>query len=251
LNDFVAVSESIGRPAARSPRIRWGLPDVAIAWFVGLTASLLALPLADPGAPQAEQPTQFILATVLLQDVGVVATLIVISRAKGRGSLRLDFGLVWPSERLATGTAMAWVAAGMAVSVVAQALLAPISALADLDEPAQQVSQSLESASGVGRLLFALTVVCVAPPVEELLFRGGLLRGLQRRWKAPVAVFASATIFSMIHVVGDPGAVYVVPGVMLLGLVAGFLAVRDGNLARATLLHVGFNLLGAIGLLLA
>jgi membrane protease YdiL (CAAX protease family) len=223
---------------------------VAIAWFAGIAASLLALPLANTGNGAADQPTGYLVATLVFQSVGVVASLVLISHVKGQASLRRDFGLVWPLQRLAPAAAAAWVLAGAAVSVAAQILLVPVSAVADLDDPAQQVSRSLQDANGVGRLLFALGVVFLAPPVEELLFRGALLRGLQRRWSVPVAVFASATVFAGIHVVADPGAIYVVPGVMLLGLVAGATAARHGDLARPVLLHMGFNLLGALGLLL-
>ena len=231
-------------------RIRWGLPDVAIAWFAGIGSSLLALPLANAGDAATDQPTAYLLAALILQSFGVVAALAIISRVKGRASLARDFGLVWPLDRLHPAAAAGWILAGAALSVAAQALLAPISAIADLDEPAQQVSRSLQDASGGGRLLFALGVVLLAPTVEELLFRGALLRGLQRRWSVPVAVFASAAIFGGIHVVADPGAVYVVPGVMLLGLVAGAAATRYGDLSRPVLLHMGFNLLGALALLL-
>lgn len=223
---------------------------MAIAWFAGLAASLLALPLANTADSAADQPTGYLLATLVFQSIGVVAALMLISHVKGQASLHRDFGLVWPLKRLTPKVAAAWILAGAAVSVTAQALLVPLSTVADLDDPAQQVSRSLQDANGIGRLLFALGVVVLAPPVEELLFRGALLRGLQRRWSVPVAVFASATVFAGIHVVADPGAIYVVPGVMLLGLVAGAAAARHGDLARPVLLHVGFNLLGALGLLL-
>lgn len=223
---------------------------MAIAWFAGIAMSLLALPLANTGDAAADQPTGYLLATLFFQSVGVVASLMLISHVKGRASLSRDFGFVWPLKRLATTAAAAWVLAGAAVSVAAQALLVPVSLVADLDDPAQQVSRSLQDASGVGRLLFVAGVVLIAPAVEELLFRGALLRGLQRRWSVPVAVFTSATVFAAIHVVADPGAIYVVPGVMLLGLVSGAAAARHGDLARPVLLHVGFNVLGALGLLL-
>lgn len=223
---------------------------MAIAWFAGIAASLLALPFANTGNGAADQPTGYLLAALVFQSIGVVASLTVISHVKGQASLHRDFGLVWPLQRITPAAAAAWVLAGVAVSVAAQALVVPVSAVADLDDPAQQVSRSLQDANGIGRLLFALGVVFLAPPVEELLFRGALLRGLQRRWSVPVAVFASATVFAGIHVVADPGAIYVVPGVMLLGLVAGAAAARHGDLARPVLLHVGFNLLGTLGLLL-
>jgi len=221
-----------------------------VAWFVGVAASLLALPLADPDVGQSHPPTRFLLAAIMLQSLGTVVWLIVVSKRKGQDSLGKDFGIAWPFDRLKPGAVVGWLALGAGLSIGAQLLLAPISSIADLNDSAQEVSKALEHSSGAGRVLFALAVVLVAPPVEELLFRGALLRSLQRRWSAAVAIFASAIIFAAIHVVGDPGAGYVVPGLLLLGLISGYQAVKTGNIVRSMLLHMGFNLLSAVALVL-
>jgi uncharacterized protein len=231
-------------------RVRWGLPDVALAWFIGVAASLFAFPLADPDVGQDHQPVRFLLAAVVLQSLGTVLWLIVVSKRKGQDSLGKDFGIFWPFEKLKGGVVVGWLALGAALSIGAQILLAPISSIAHLEDSAQEVSKALENSSGAGRVLFGLAVVLVAPPVEELLFRGALLRSLQRRWSAAVAIFVSATIFAGIHVVGDPGAGYVVPGLLLLGLISGYQAVKTGNIVRSMLLHMGFNLLSAVALIL-
>lgn len=237
-------------PVARR-RPRWGLPDVVLAWLAGIGASLFALPLADPDVSTSDQPVRFVLAALFLQNLGIVLALMLVSDRKGRRSLGRDFGLVWPFDRLAAGAVAGWVAAGAALSLAAAALLRPIAELADLDQSAQEVSKTVERADGVGLALLMIGVVVVAPVVEELLFRGALLRALQRRFTAPVAVFASAAVFAGIHVLGDPGSYYVVPGLALLGLVSGYQAVRTGDLTRSVLLHAGFNLLSAVSLALA
>jgi membrane protease YdiL (CAAX protease family) len=237
--------ESAPRAVAR---VRWGLPDVAVAWFIGVVASFFALPLADPNLSQKHQPVRFLLAALVLQSLGTVVWLIVVSKRKGQDSLGKDFGISWPFDRLKVGAVVGWLGLGAALSIGAQVLLLPIDAIANLKDSAQEVSQALEHSSGAGRVLFGLAVVLVAPPVEELLFRGALLRSLQRRWSAAVAIFASAAIFAGIHVVGDPGAGYVVPGLLLLGLISGYQAVKTGNIVRSMLLHMGFNLLSAVAL---
>lgn len=231
--------------------MRWGLPDVVLAWLAGVAASFLALPLADPNASTSEQPMRFLLAGLFLQNAGIVAALIVISKRKGRGSLDQDFGFVWPFDRLRPAAVFGWLAAGAGLSLAAQVILAPISWLADLDEPAQEVSKALERAGGAPKIIFALAVVLVAPPVEELLFRGALLRGLQRRWSTAVAVFVSALVFAAVHVIGDLGSGYVVPGLLILGLVSGYQAAKHRDLARSILLHMGFNLLAAVALVVS
>jgi hypothetical protein len=39
-----------------------------------------------------------------------------------------------------------------------------------------------------------------------------------------------------------------VPGLLLLGLISGYQAVKSGDLSRSVLLHVGFNLFSALQL---
>ena len=219
-----------------------------MAWLAGVLASLFALPLADPDLSTSDQPVRFILAALFLQNLGIVVALMVISDRKGQRSLGRDFGLVWPFDRMRPGPVLGWIGAGAALSILASVLLRPIAELGNLDESAQEVSKTVERAGGPGLVLLMLGVVLVAPVVEELLFRGALLRALQRRFSLPLAVFISAAVFAGVHVVGDPGSYYVVPGLMLLGLVSGYEAARRGDLSRSVLLHVGFNLLSAVAL---
>ena len=236
-------------PVARA-RLRWGLPDVALAWLAGILASLFALPLADPNVSTADQPVRFIIAALLLQNLGIVLALMLISDRKGQRSLGRDFGLVWPFDRIGPGAVLGWIGIGAGLSIVASVLLKPIADLANLKDSAQEVSKTVERAGGPGLVLLMLGVVLVAPIVEELLFRGALLRALQRRFTVPVAVLCSAAVFAGVHVVGDPGSYYVVPGLLLLGLVSGYQASKTGDLSRSVMLHLGFNLLSALSLVL-
>jgi membrane protease YdiL (CAAX protease family) len=240
------------RPVAPPPRARvaWGLPDVAIAFGIGILLSLFAVAFA-PGAhaPRREMVPELI-ATLVLQSVGILGALIWIARNKGLGSLFADFGFVRPDRVLGWGGVVIWLAAGVGLSVVAIGLLRPIVDLADLNGKApQDVSKTLEAARGFEVVLLGLGVGLLAPVVEELLFRGALLRALLRRTTPPWAVLGSALIFAAVHVVGDPGAGYVFPGLLLLGLVSGYEAYRTGNLGRSMLLHIGFNLLSTIFIL--
>jgi hypothetical protein len=240
-------------PAPASPRrarIAWGLPDVAIAWGAGLVLSIFSVAFA-PGAhaPRREMVPELI-AALVLQSVGIVGALFLVSRRKGQDSMEADFGITRPDRTIGWVGVALWLLAGVGLSLVAAAILTPITELANLNGKApQDVSKTLEQARGVEVVLLGLAVGLLAPVVEELLFRGALLRALLRRMTAPWAVFVSAIVFAAVHVVGDPGAGYVFPGLLLLGLVSGYQAVRTGNLARSMLLHIGFNLLSTIFLL--
>ncbi|MFM8302744.1 MAG: lysostaphin resistance A-like protein, partial [Actinomycetota bacterium] len=196
-------------------------------------------------------PTWYLFGALVAQNLAIVLALVWVSDRKGQRSLRRDFGLRWPGDGRSVGAVIGWLGAGAGLSVLAALLLRPIADLAGLDDSAQQVSKTVEEAGGIGLVLLLVGIVVVAPVVEELLFRGALLRALQRRVSVPVAVFLSAAIFAGVHVVGDPGSYAVVPGLLLLGLCSGWQAARTGDLGVSVLLHMGFNLLSAVSLVLA
>lgn len=230
-----------------APRIRWGIPDAAIAWAVGFLAAVPALAGLEPGETVDAGRTA---AAVVLQNAGIVAVLWMISRWKGQDSMVRDFG--FPSAATVSvrrvGT---WIAYGVLGSVAVNLILLPIQRLGDLDQSAQDVARTVRHARGPSLVALLVAVVVVAPLVEELLFRGVLLRGLQRRFTTPVAVVGSALVFAGLHVTGGSEAYAVVPGLFLLGIVSGVVAVRTGELTRSVLLHMGFNLLSAVLLVLS
>lgn len=236
-------AEQAGAPPGPTARIQWGIPDAAVAWVVGLLVSLLAVaPLVDT-TRKGDQTVDELLVALFVQSVGVVGWLAFVSSRKGLGTLTADFGL-----RVSRST-LVFTLAGAGVFLVAAWLLLPITELADLDESSQDVVRIFEDASGAEIPFFVLGVVVIAPVAEELLFRGALLRGLLRRTSPMWAVFLSALAFALIHVLGDLGAGYYVPAFLLLGLVSGWMAVTTGSLAASIGLHAGFNLVGAIAIL--
>jgi len=82
-----------------------------------------------------------------------------------------------------------------------------------------------------------LMVVVMAPLAEELFFRGLALRALEARMGPRTALVASAVLFGVTHL-----QLLQLPALVMIGLVCGWLAQRDGRLGRAVWAHVGFNL---------
>jgi uncharacterized protein len=109
----------------------------------------------------------------------------------------------------------------------------------------QGVVNDLESAHGLHLALLALFAGLIAPVVEELLFRGLLLRALRRRFSPATAVAISALVFALAHPALDPtwGTFVIVPALFGLGAVSGAIAVRRGDLSASIMLHIGFNFL--------
>jgi membrane protease YdiL (CAAX protease family) len=243
-------------PARARPRIRWGLWDVVIAWIVGIVAAVVAGSIVGAAAGvdtnRVGDDVGVLLASVIGQAIGVIGTLALVAARKGRGSLGADFGLV---PRLPGGgwaTATRWVLGGVALQLVSLPFLQLLVDVHGKVET-QDVVEQFERARGPSLVLFAVLVVTVAPVAEELLFRGALLRGLQRHMTPAWAAFVSALAFAAVHPLTSPtiGSVIAVPALFALGLVSAAAAIRTGDLSRSILLHAGFNLLTAVSVVVS
>jgi membrane protease YdiL (CAAX protease family) len=89
--------------------------------------------------------------------------------------------------------------------------------------------------------LTVLMVVIVGPLFEEVVFRGVLLGYLQERYGATWAIWGAALLFAAYHF----NAWTFVP-VAVMGLAAGWLAVRFRSLWPAYALHLGYNAIAVI-----
>lgn len=85
--------------------------------------------------------------------------------------------------------------------------------------------------------LGAIVLVClIAPIVEEMLFRGVILRGFLRRYPPSVAIVHSSAVFGMAHL-----NVYQFMLAFLLGLLLGKLYERTRSLLPGMLVHGFYN----------
>jgi membrane protease YdiL (CAAX protease family) len=75
-----------------------------------------------------------------------------------------------------------------------------------------------------------------APVVEELFFRGLVLRSIQARYSDWLAVVGSAVLFALVHF--QPVQL---PALLLFGIVVGYLALRTKRLGMSIFAHAGFN----------
>lgn len=134
------------------------------------------------------------------------------------------------------------VVVGLPLGLAAQLVVVPLLYLPlqylvddlDVDGPARDL---LDRATGAGLLALAVSVVVVAPLVEELFFRGLLLRSMEARWGPRVAWIGSSVVFGATHF-----QLLQFPALALAGALFAGLALRFGRLGPAVLAHVGFNL---------
>ena len=101
------------------------------------------------------------------------------------------------------------------------------------DDPAQAAAIPL---AGV---LEVLTAVVLAPVVEELAFRGVLLREWSRRWGRTTAAITTAALFAVLH----PGDLL---GSFAFGVVLAAIRFRTGTLIVPVACHALYNVLGTL-----
>ncbi|MBV8950822.1 MAG: CPBP family intramembrane metalloprotease, partial [Actinobacteria bacterium] len=195
----MAVEPGAPVPAPAGRTVRWGIPDFLIAWIAGVVLGGIAAAPFSPGpnAPNRDTVTATVVA-LFVQSFVSVAVLVWVSRTKGRGSLAADFGFAWDWRE------SRWVGAGVGIAIVTSIALGPLSQLAPKGHRTQDIVDTFKASNGLATALFVVGVLLVAPTVEELLFRGVLLRALLRRMPPGSAILVSGLVFALVHPLLDP-----------------------------------------------
>jgi uncharacterized protein len=116
--------------------------------------------------------------------------------------------------------------------VLETTLLGWVEALVPLSAWEQQAFESM-SADTAG----AIVMTCLlAPVLEEMLFRGVILRAFLQRYPRGVAIVHSAAIFGLAHM-----NLYQFIGGLTMGLIAGWLYERTRSLWPCITLHAAYN----------
>lgn len=157
-----------------------------------------------------------------------------------RGDLP-GFGFVQPRNRFSYLVA---VALGVAVLLVGNILTQLFAGTHPINQDVSVLAASLPLGM---RVLLALTVVCVAPFIEELVFRGVLLSGLARRMPTWLAAVLSAMIFGCVHLPDFKFAWYPIPALALVGLALAWMRLKSGSLWPAITLHATNNFVAVLG----
>lgn len=232
-------------PVATAAEPRWGPKDVAISlliWFgVQLVVGFaLVIPQvlsgeADTADDLVSDPSVGMLTALVVTNwLGLMLWPVIASLTKGRRDIRADFGL---------GIRKADVPAGLVGGVVlfGVGMVANLAwvIVADSDPPDNSGFVEPTATSVLAVLVLVLVVAIGTPTVEELYFRGFLLRALGRRWGLPVGVVGSSAIFGLFHFQGEGlGDLWIIGLLTLYGYVLAILTVRArGRLGAAIIAH--------------
>lgn len=215
----------------------------ALAYFLTLVFSPLVFRLTGQSldTPSDELP----LSTLALQQVpfygGMLAVPLMAARYKGRGPVT-DFGLRVRLTDAPLGLVVGFVTQYAALLLYLPVLWWTSVTSDDISKPARELT---DKAHGAGVVLLIVVVAIAAPIVEEIFFRGLVLRSLERRFGARWAVVGSSLIFGAAHL--EP---LQFPALFVFGLVAAVLATRTGRLGPGIWAHVAFNAVAVVSLVL-
>jgi membrane protease YdiL (CAAX protease family) len=226
----------------------WGLGDALLGILAGVLFSSLAASIWLGATGRSELTLVGQAVSEVGLWVGLVGAVVLASRRKGTGSLADDFGLCIRPVDVAVGLVVGMLAQVVLVNAVAF-LLSPLVGHPDVSGP---VNDLVEGAHGPGLWGLIAFVTVGAPVVEELFFRGLVLRSLQRRFPDTAAVPLSAVVFGLAHLqaLSAAGLLVVVTSLTALGVVLALLAVRSGRLGPAMWAHATFNAFTVVVLLL-
>lgn len=261
-----AVSDAAPQAAEKRPGIRGGLGIVALyfllqfglgilfgvaAGFVLMVKAAFDAGLHHRAPPNARAVMQAVMANPDVRVIFVVATIAAAAvvmtllirqfwRAQWSGAELPGFGFTPPAKKSAYLTAVL-------LGAIVLFLGGPLThLLAGHHEVNQDVSVLAGNVSIGMRLLLAVLVVCVAPFVEELVFRGVLLSGLASRMPIGWAMLASAIVFGCVHLPDFKFAWYPVPALIILGLASAWLRVRTRSLWPSITLHATNNFIAVV-----
>lgn len=221
----------------------WSILDFVLVWLGGTVASVVFVTLA--GALELDQ---WVLVIGLLGHyTGVLFTFWLLTRFKDDP----DVGLA------VHGSDLFYMGLGLIGQLALGLLLLPLSnfLLPDGGPPQVVVDLFAEADTTAVKVALVTSAIVLTPITEELVYRGILLRALER-WGKRFALVLSALIFAGVHIDGLDmdrlwqSAVVVLPPLFILGLVLGWITQRSGRLGPAIFLHSGWNLLTAFVLLI-
>jgi membrane protease YdiL (CAAX protease family) len=221
--------------------VRWGVREAVLAFVAGEVLSVITSGVAQSAThyqPGHGKPIPIAVTISALVGLwaGLAGGIFYASWKLGRKSLADDFGL---RIRLPWDIPLG-VAAGLAVQYV----LVPLMYLPfeqfdhtlrhRLEAPAKQNTAAAHGGLQITLLFLFLSIG--APLVEELFFRGLLMRAIDHRYGVVPAVAGSAVIFGLAHF-----ELLQLPALVLFGVVLALLAKRTGRLGPGIVAHATFN----------
>jgi uncharacterized protein len=198
-------------------------------------------------ASAAVPPEWYVVATLLGLWIGFIGAPWLASRTQGTRNFVRDLGLRF---RLID---LVGIAIGIGGQIVVALMYAPFQHdIHDFNAPSQRLTGA---SHGAGFVIIAIATVVFAPAMEELFFRGLLLKALVRIFTplgaaggaraagVVLAVIADGLLFGLAH-----GEWVQLAGLAFFGMVLAAVSYRTGRLGMNMVAHATFNLVAIIAI---
>jgi membrane protease YdiL (CAAX protease family) len=216
--------------------------QIAGAMVLGMVAALIVPHVVrnPPNSAVTGHMSQTFIAIASLFGVIVGAIIMfALARRLGRHQLcdRNPTGAAWVRgsvKQLGLGCLSGILVAGF--SFVVNAWVFPVKDLTHIGPLTQ-----LAITPGVAQVSWVILAILIAPPVEELLFRGIVFGGFARSFGLVWSAIWTTALFLVLHI---PEVMYHWPaiiGVCAMAFAALFLRLRTRAIGPAVALHVGYN----------
>lgn len=216
---------------------RWGIGDVFISLGIIFGVQVVVVTILGvvfgPDAISDPSPGMTI-ALLLLTWATLLPWPIAVMFMYGSGRPDLDFGLAFkPMDAL-------WGFAGwIAFLLISGAATLIFYAFGGEETPTNTDIVDTDHLTGIGVVVLAIMIAVITPVVEELWFRGFLLRAVGKRYGAPIAIVVSSLVFGAFHLQGNGWEdLYVIGLLAAFGAVLAVLVVKnEGRLGPAIVAH--------------
>ena len=217
-------TERMLHPDRLGARLRpWAIVLVVALCFI--LYELIQVPFYNRG------PWWIAVGIGLSAGLGVFVPLFTLTR-----SLGIPFRAQFQLERPALGASLAVAGATLSLIPALEIITAAMARRYPPDPSYLSFVEQLRPDSWSAWVGVVLALAVAVPFAEELIFRGVLQRLLLRHGHPVVAVLLVAVLFGAVH------PLYSIPGVTLLGVFFGVLALLLGNLTYPIIAHAVWNL---------
>jgi membrane protease YdiL (CAAX protease family) len=138
---------------------------------------------------------------------------------------------------------------GLGVSVAAIYLLAAIVLHPHRDEESVGPLTQMSMTKGLPQILWIIMALFLAPPLEEMLFRGVLYGGYRKSFGATRAAWLTTSIFALMHITE---VIYFLPALLAIAgmaLLALRMRLRHSAIGPAIAAHFGYNFILALAVI--
>jgi membrane protease YdiL (CAAX protease family) len=231
--------------ARRDHRAPWPGPAAAVALLALLASGLLAFAFVAAGSALG---LDSIAAELVLSSAGLytglLGTCVAVQRRWGTDQgFRKDFGLEYRGGDWWRGLLGALAAKGLGVVVSVVLILLFVDELANTT-----IELDAEVWGWAALVVFVLMALVAAPFVEEVFFRGLLMRSLETVLPSWAAIVVQGIAFGLAHATVDLGVanLLIVVPIGVGGMTLGYLALRYQRLGPGIASHAFFNVVAVL-----